>query len=596
MDLLRRAPLLTAGPSITGVEINNVLDAVRYGWNSQHSRYVQEFEQAFSRYVGVKHAMCTSSCTGALHLTLAGLGIGTGDEVLVPEISWVASGFSPTYVGARPVFVDVEPDTWCMSPKSIERCITPRTKAIMVVHLYGHPCDMEAIDAIAEAHKLVVIEDAAPSMGSQYRGRKTGSLAKAGCFSFQGAKIMVSGEGGMFCTDDTALFDRVRYLNDYNTSKGRSFFVEKIGYKFRMSNLQAALGLAQLSRLDELVAQKRQIFHWYKERLGDLPQIRLNAERPKTFNNFWMPSLCLSDDLDLTSDDFRQKLKERYVDTRPFFYPMSSLPMFDDQPTANPEAYRLHRRGVNLPGGHNLNEDDIDHVASTIRHALGIRAPEPRAKAPPKTPFGIFCQLKNGRAEAEHLLPIEAMPGAHLRPLTYDTLQDEAAIRLLSQWRRQAAAAYLHRGVVTDEKTRGWLESKVLDAKDRLLFWVENAQGERIGHVGLNRLALDFRMCELDNIVRGMPTDPSFMAHSILALLHWQRHTLGVPDSYLRVFSDNARALRLYTRLGYSEILRVPLLRRVTDEAEIFEEVIASPYVSAAAYFVTMKQQVSVPA
>jgi len=247
--------ILTAGPSITSLEIEHVMDAVSNGWNSAHSAFVRQFQEALAEYVGMRYGMCTSSCTGALHLSLLALGIKPGDEVLVPDVTWVASGFVPTYVGATPVFVDIEPDTWCMSPESILRNITPKTRAIIPVHLYGHPCDMDQIMDIAKAHNLVVIEDAAPAAGASWNGKKVGGFGDTSAFSFQGAKIMVTGEGGMFCTNNEVVYKQAQYLNDYAVDTNKSFWVEQIGYKFRMSNLQAALGFAQLKRLDELVLQ-----------------------------------------------------------------------------------------------------------------------------------------------------------------------------------------------------------------------------------------------------------------------------------------------------------------------------------------------------
>ena len=359
--------ILTAGPSITEREENYVLDAVRNGWNTHWGDYLQRFEKAFADYVGVRHAMATSSCTGALHLTLAALGVGPGDEVIVPEITWIATAAAVNYVGAKPVMVDIETDTWCIDPRSVEATINGRTRAIIPVHLYGHPADMDPISALAERHGLFVVEDAAPSLGAMYHGKRTGSLGRAAAFSFQGAKIMVTGEGGMFVTDDTALYERVKKLGDHGRSLTRPLWNDEIGFKYKMSNLQAALGLAQLERIEELVAKKRQIFEWYRTGLEGLP-LTLNAERPGCRNICWMTTLILDDAVAIERDALIRQLREWNVDSRPVFAPMSEMPMFEKRD--NPIAARIGARGINLPSGHTLTRDDIEYICAVIRAEL----------------------------------------------------------------------------------------------------------------------------------------------------------------------------------------------------------------------------------
>jgi len=361
--------ILTAGPSITEKEIAYVTDAVTNGWNQHWGDYIARFEKAFAEYVGTKHALSTSSCTGALHLILAALGVKSGDEVIVPEITWIATASAACYVGAKPVFVDVEEDTWCMCPKSLQRAITPRTKVIMPVHIYGHPANMDEILSIAKRHGIDVVEDAAPSLGANIRGRRTGSFGRAAAFSFQGAKIMVTGEGGMLVTDDTELFERIKGLWDHGRDPHKTFWNSSIGYKYKMSNIQAALGLAQLERIEELVEKKRQINRWYAEELQGCPHIQLNAERPGCRNIMWMTSLILSDRAPVTREELMKKLKEANVDSRPFFYPMSVFPMFEKADT--PVAAKVSKEGINLPSGHNLTREQVQYACEVIRHHLG---------------------------------------------------------------------------------------------------------------------------------------------------------------------------------------------------------------------------------
>ncbi len=279
MDHCPQKRILTAGPTISQREIDYVVDAVTNGWNEHWSDYLVRFEQSFAQYVGTRFALATSSCTGALHLALLALGVGPGDEVIVPEVTWVATASAVSYAGATAVPVDVDPTTWCMDPASAERAITPRTKAIIPVHLYGHPTDMRAIRALADEHGLKVLEDAAPALGAEIEGRKAGSFGDVACFSFQGAKIMTCGEGGMLVTSDEALFERAKFLNDHGRDPRRPFVIAEFGYKYKMSNLQAALGLAQLERIEEMIAKRRLIYQWYRRRLGGTADLAMNVER-----------------------------------------------------------------------------------------------------------------------------------------------------------------------------------------------------------------------------------------------------------------------------------------------------------------------------
>jgi perosamine synthetase len=362
--------ILTAGPSITQKEIDYVLDAIANGWNANWDGYLKRFEKTFAAYIGTRFALSTSSCTGGLHLALLGLGVGPGDEVIVPEISWVATASTVAYTGATPVFVDVEPDTWCMNPDSARRAITPRTRVIVPVHIYGHPTDMKAITQLAREHGLKILEDAAPALGAEVHGCKVGGLGDLAAFSFQGAKVMTTGEGGMVVTSDETLFERVKFLGDHGRDKHIPFLISEVGYKYKMSNLQAALGLAQVERMEELVGKKRTIHSWYRQRLAGVPGLTLNTERPWARSIYWMTSLVLSDAIRLGRDEVIAGLKQRHIDSRPFFPPMSSFPMFQSRDRENPVAYRVSRRGINLPSGHNLTEEDIDRVCRALLEVL----------------------------------------------------------------------------------------------------------------------------------------------------------------------------------------------------------------------------------
>ena len=278
-----------SGPSITQKEIDYVTDAITNAWYSNANMYHDRFEKAFTEYLGVKYAVALPSCTSALHLSLLALGVKAGDEVIVPDVTWIASAAPIDYVGATPVFADIDPKTWCLSASSLENYITPKTKAIIPVDLYGGMPDMTAILEIANRYQIPIIEDAAEAIGSEFNGKKAGSFGDTGVFSFHGSKTLTTGEGGMLVTNREDIYQRVLFLRDHGRKPGdKLFYNTEVGYKYKMSSMQAALGLAQLERIEELVDRKRQIFSWYQAELDFIPGVSLNYEPPNTKNTYWM--------------------------------------------------------------------------------------------------------------------------------------------------------------------------------------------------------------------------------------------------------------------------------------------------------------------
>jgi perosamine synthetase len=361
--------ILTAGPSMSGKEAWYTFDAARNGWNNKWGGYIHDFEQTFAKYVGVEYALSTSSCTGALHLALLALGIGPGDEVIVPDITWVATANAVVYVGATPIFADVEADSWCMDPKSFESLITSRTKAVMPVHLYGHPARMDRIMEIARKHDLRVIEDAAPAIGAECLGRKTGTFGDFAAFSFQGAKLLVTGEGGMLVTSDESLYRKAHAIWDQGRRPG-TFWIEQTGYKYKMSNVQAALGLGQIERVDELIEAKRRIFQWYAEGLDGVADIRLNREAAWARSIYWMSSVHLDPASPVSRDEMRARLRTRNVDTRPAFPAISQYPVWPLVQPPQPIASDIGSHAINLPSGVCLKRHEVDYVCKSMRAIL----------------------------------------------------------------------------------------------------------------------------------------------------------------------------------------------------------------------------------
>lgn len=587
--------ILTAGPTISSREVAYGVDAVKNGWNDKWGEYLGKFEKTFAGYVGTSHAMATSSCTGAMHLALLAAGIGEGDEVIVPELTWIATASAVVYTGATPVFCDIDPESWTMLPESVERLITSRTKAIMPVHLYGHPCDMNPLLELARKHNLFLFEDSAQAIGAEYYGRKTGSIGNAASFSFQGAKAVVTGEGGMLVTSDAELMDRARIIGDHGRSKTKVLFNESIGFKYKMSNVQAAIGLAQIERAEEIVERRIQIFKWYQERLQDIPEISINGQKPWAKNIYWMSSIVLSDKVPLERDAFIAELKQRKVDSRPIFYPISAFPMFTQ--AANPTAYHVGLRGINLPSGHNRTEEEIDYICGHVRDILartrggGASIPVSGWLARREQTTATLRRIKSGEENPSLAFTYgaEGQKG-RLVPVTQQDSSKPELVKLLSDWRRNAQEWFPSQFTVTEEGTQRWMDKALFEAPDRLLFFVENAKGEKIGHVGLFRFNYQQRFCELDNIVRGVAgTEKGIMQGACAALIDWAKQEFELSHMYLRVLGHNTSALRLYEALGFGEILRVPM-RRVSEAGQSFyQEIVASEYEPAATYDVTMR-------
>ncbi|HEY4377251.1 MAG TPA: DegT/DnrJ/EryC1/StrS family aminotransferase [Acidimicrobiales bacterium] len=366
-----------AGPSITDLEIDAVTAAVRTAWYEHANDAVQAFEEAFARHVGRAHAVSLPSCTSALHLVLAGLGIGPGDEVIVPDATWIASSAPLSYVGATPRFADVDPATWCIDVASVERLINPRTRAVIAVDLYGGMPDLSALAALCDRAGVHLIEDAAEAIGSRRDDRPAGSFGIASAFSFHGSKTLTTGEGGMLVLDDDDLFGRVSVLRDHGRHPGDvSFQNREVAFKYKMSSLQAALGTAQLTRLDELVDAKRQIFGWYRDRLGSDHRLTLNAEPPSVHNSYWMTTVVLDATVGLGKEQLGAALAAEGIDSRPFFSPLSTLVAYADLPEAarardaNPVSRRLGSYGLNLPSALRLTEDEVDRACSTLLRIL----------------------------------------------------------------------------------------------------------------------------------------------------------------------------------------------------------------------------------
>lgn len=358
-------------PSITELEIEYVNDAIRNGWGTRCYDYIERFEEAFKIHLGVKYAIATSSATGALHMGMAALGIGEGDEVILANSNWVASLAPILYLGAKPVFVDINENDWCLNSREVSKSITSKTKAIMAVHLYGNLCEMEELSKIAQNNGIHLIEDAAEAIGSVYKGNRAGSIGVFGAFSFHGTKTMTTGEGGIFVTNDLDLYNNVLTLSNHGRDRAqkKQFWSDRLGFKYKMSNVQAAIGLGQIERIDSLINRKREIFQFYNESLKSDHRVKMNPLFKDRESGYWINNIVFDASTGFTRDVITNAFTSSNIDARVFFWPLSTLP-FVDKDVDTPLAFDIPNRAINLPSFHDITLDEQDRVINVIKKLL----------------------------------------------------------------------------------------------------------------------------------------------------------------------------------------------------------------------------------
>lgn len=361
-------------PTIGAREREYVLDCIDTTWISSVGKYVDRFEGAFADLVGVKHAITCSNGTVALHLALLALKLQPGDEVLVPTLTFVACANSVVYCGATPIIVDVDPDIWGIDPSLLESRITPRTRGIIAVHLRGHPADMDAIRAVARRHNLFVVEDAAQAHGARVNGQLVGSIGDIGTFSFFGNKMITTGEGGMVTTNNDELASYVRLAKNQGMTRERRYWHPIVGFNYRMTNIQAAIGLAQLERFDEFLASHEEIASWYREELQDAPGLRWQQHRTWARHAWWQFVVVVEDAFGADRDAILARLQEHGVDARRLYYPMHQLPIYEAETKGHeyPVADFLSARGVCLPTWSGLRRDDVRYVCAQLKACASI--------------------------------------------------------------------------------------------------------------------------------------------------------------------------------------------------------------------------------
>lgn len=350
-------------PHLGQKEKENVLECLDSTWISSKGKFVNQFEAEFSKYLGINYSTTVSNGTVALHLALLALGIGEGDEVIVPTFTYIASVNAIKYTGAKPIFVDSLEDTWQMNPEDVERKISINTKAIMAVHLYGHPCEMDKLVKISKERNVFLIEDCAEALGSRYKGQLVGTFGDIATFSFFGNKTITTGEGGMVVTNDQTLYDRSIHFKGQGLAKHREYWHDVVGYNYRMTNICAAIGVAQLENVENVLVKKKQIANWYIENLKNTDYIP-HLEVGDVYHSYWMFSILIKDSN--KRDALREYLKLNNIETRPLFYPVHTMPMYSQKYEKHPVAEKLGWSGINLPSYPDLSEENIDEICSCL--------------------------------------------------------------------------------------------------------------------------------------------------------------------------------------------------------------------------------------
>ena len=352
-------------PSLSGNEKKYVNECLDSTWISSKGKFIGEFENQFSAFVDIKYAATVCNGTVAIHLALLALGIGPGDEVIVPSLTYIASVNAIAYTGATPVFVDSLMETWQMNPADVKAKISPKTKAVLAVHLYGHACDMDALVGICKDNNLFLIEDCAEAIGSRYKGKHVGTFGNISTFSFFGNKTITTGEGGMVVTNDETLYDRAFHFKGQGLAKHRQYWHDVIGYNYRMTNICAAMGLAQLEQVDQFLVQKKQVAQWYLDGIKN-EAIQFHAENKDVYHSYWMVSILAEDSS--KRDSLREVLANEGIETRPLFYPVHTMPMYSKNFQKHPVAEELGWRGINLPSFPGLQKSQVDLICKLINN------------------------------------------------------------------------------------------------------------------------------------------------------------------------------------------------------------------------------------
>jgi perosamine synthetase len=365
-----------SAPTLRGNELKYVTECLETTWISSIGKYIDRFEEAFAKFCRVKHAITCSNGTTSLHLALLALGVQPGDEVIVPAVAFVATANAVVYCGGTPVFVDLDPEIWNLDPAQVEARITAKTRGIIAVHFGGHPADMDAIMKIAHRHNLFVLEDAAQAHGAEANGRRVGSIGNLGSFSFFGNKIICTGEGGMVTTNDDALAARIRMLKNHGMDPKRRYWHPVVGYNYRMTNVQAAIGLAQMERVDWHLEQRRELVSWYRHELGNAPGFVWQQEKPWARHVWWMRTVVLGDEIEADRDAVIGRLLQRGVESRRVVYPMHQLPPYQHAARSShfPVADRLSGRGINLPTWVGLTREDVRFVCRSLLECVASGA------------------------------------------------------------------------------------------------------------------------------------------------------------------------------------------------------------------------------
>lgn len=562
-------PILLSGPSILHHEIEHIVSAGALGWNMRSQGYRNAFQTLCAQYTNRSYALALSSGSSALHVALATMGLQRGDEVILPELASISIADCVIYTGATPVFCDVDPVTLCIDPSSVKAKLTPKTQGIIAVHMYGQPCQMDALEEIAQSHKLFLLEEATQGMGSLYKERPAGSFGTASIINFDEKQTVVAGQAGVLVTSNEAFFTRATKLANQGRSSYSPHVYDAVGFNYSLANTQAALGFAQMARINSLMEKKKEIRQWYQEFLGDVPGISLNPTPNDCTPSFLTTVLHIN-----TQKGDAQKLLKQLHENRilaePIYPPLSSMPLFDK--ANNPNAYKVALQSILLPSGHNRTQEEIRYIADTIKYFLD----SPDATKTTARPTGwlrhkaeVLAFFKKSKTQGMHIPFTHNNTQYYLQTLSRKLIDDPQCIELLTQWKQAGMAAMLSYFTVTTKFMHEGMLQYLDVLKDHIFFLVTDGQTP-FGQVALDSFDFQKQECVLDNLYIEDNAPKGLAAAACEALFYWAKNFLRIKKIYNHIVASNTKVRLLAAAQGFKEINRTSLYKEQVPDGFVY--------------------------
>lgn len=562
-------PILLGGPSISHHEIEHIASAGALGWNMKSQGYRNAFQTLCAQYTQRPYAMALSSGSGALHIALAALGLKKGDEVIIPELADMYVADCVIYTSATPVFCDVDPVTLCIDPNEVQKKLTPKTRGIIAVHMYGQPCQMDILEDIAKKHGLFVLEEATQGLGSSYKRRPAGSFGTASIISFDEKQAVVASQAGVLASANKPFFTRAMKLANQGRSDSSPFLYDAIGFNYTIANTQAALGFAQMTRIEKLMEKKKEIHHWYREFLGDVPGVRLNAVPADCAPSFLMTVMHI-DPKRGDRDILLKQLRNSRILAEPVHPPLSSMPLFSR--ADNPNAYRAAQQTILLPSGHNRTKEEIMFVCEAVKELLDNPA-YTRTKVKPtgwlQYKDEVLSLFRDIKASGMKLPFMHNGAQYYLQAVSKKEAEDPQCIDLLTKWKEASMPALLSHFCVNREYMEKAMAHYIAQLRDYILFFITDGK-TLYGQVGLDEFAFQKQECVLDGLYIEDSAPRGLAAAACETLFGWAKNSLRIKNIYNHIVASNKKVRLLAAAQGFKEINRTSLYKEEVPGGAIF--------------------------